>query len=199
MHLGKIHKCATWQHLVGYASRLPTRDLPSGPLGFSLPNPGGHRNATTRMGVSNGSTWGQERKKKGSQIHPGQSFPAVSSGRSVSLLPLFAISAAGDGDPCVIRVEGELDRSDCPRLEHALQEAEASHAIRILLDLEELTFIDAAGLNVLVAAWRRSMTDSNRLQVTPGRGNVANMFHLTALDSVLPFARRPAALRDVPR
>jgi len=63
-----------------------------------------------------------------------------------------------------------------------------SHAIRILLDLDELTFIDAAGLSVLVAAWHRSMTDSNRLQVTPGRGGVASMFRLTALDLVLPFS-----------
>lgn len=110
-----------------------------------------------------------------------------SSGRPAFLLPLFAINAAEEGDTYVIRVEGELDLFDCPRLESALQEAEASHAIRMLLDLEELTFIDAAGLSVLIAAWHRSMTDSNRLQVTPGQGSVADMFHLTALDMVLPF------------
>jgi hypothetical protein len=38
-------------------------------------------------------------------------------------------------------------------------------------------------------AWRRSMSDGNRLRVTSGRGNVAYMFHLTALDTVLPFIR----------
>lgn len=104
------------------------------------------------------------------------------------LLPLFAIHAEEDDDIYVIRVEGELDRAGCHRLEHALREAEVSHTIRILLDLEELTFIDAAGLGVLVAAWHRSMADSNRLQVTPGRGTVADMFRLTALDLLLPFS-----------
>jgi anti-anti-sigma factor len=74
------------------------------------------------------------------------------------------------------------------------QAAEHPHAIRILLDLDELTFIDAAGLSVLVAAWHRSITDSNRLQVTPGRGNVASMFRLTGLDLVLPF-RPPGPAR----
>jgi anti-anti-sigma factor len=63
-----------------------------------------------------------------------------------------------------------------------------------LLDLEGLTFIDAAGLGVLVAAWHRSMTDGNRLQVTPGKGNVASMFRLTGLDLVLPF-RPPSPAR----
>jgi anti-anti-sigma factor len=134
------------------------------------------------------------RQKKRSHIHPGQSFPTVSSGQSVFLLPPFAISAAGDGDTYVIRVEGELDLSDCPRLEHALRAAEVSRAFQILLDLEELTFIDAAGLGVLVAAWHRSMTDGNRLQVTPGKGNVASVFRLTSLDLVLPF-RPPGPAR----
>jgi anti-anti-sigma factor len=72
-------------------------------------------------------------------------------------------------------------------LERALRDAEASQAVRILLDLEELTFIDAAGLSVLVAAWRRSRTGENRLRVTHGKGSVADMFRLTALDLVLPF------------
>jgi anti-anti-sigma factor len=72
-------------------------------------------------------------------------------------------------------------------LERALRDAEASQAVRVLLDLEELTFIDAAGLSVLVAAWRRSTTGETRLQVTHGKGGVADMFRLTALDVVLPF------------
>lgn len=127
------------------------------------------------------------RQKERSHIHPGQSLPAVSSGQSVFLLPPFAFSAAGDGDQYVVRVEGELDQSDCPRLEHPLRAGEVSRAFQILLDLEELTFIDAAGLGVLVAAWHRSMTDGNRLQVTPGKGDVASMFHLTGLDLALPF------------
>lgn len=122
-----------------------------------------------------------------SQIHPTQNFQIGSNGRPAFPSPIFAIDAAEKDDAYVIRVEGELDLSDCPRLEHALREAEESHAIRILLDLEELTFIDAAGLGSLVAAWNRSVSDSNRLQVTPGRGNVADMFRLTALDMVLPF------------
>jgi anti-sigma B factor antagonist len=134
------------------------------------------------------STVTEKKQKERSRIHPGQSFPAVSSGQSVLPLPLFVISAAEDGHTYVIRVAGELDLSGCPRLDHALREAEVSHAVRILLDLDELTFIDAAGLSVLVAAWHRSITDSNRLQVTPGRGNVASMFRLTALDLVLPFS-----------
>lgn len=116
-----------------------------------------------------------------------QNLTIGSSGRTAFLGPLFAIDAAKEGDVFAIRVKGELDLFECPRLERALREAEASHATRILLDLEELTFIDAAGLSVLVGAWHRSVTDSNRLQVTRGKGSVADILRLTALDIVLPF------------
>ncbi len=120
-------------------------------------------------------------------MHTTQDSPTGSRRRIVSPPPLFAIAAAKKGDSYVICVEGELDLSECASLEHALREAEASRAIRILLDLEKLTFIDAAGLSVLVMAWRRSVGNGDRLRVSRGRDNVTYMFHLTALDTVLPF------------
>ncbi len=120
-------------------------------------------------------------------MHTTQDSPVGSDWQAVFPSPLCAIAAAREGDSYVIRVEGELDLSECSQLEGALREAEASLATRILLDLDELAFIDAAGLSLLVAAWHRSAADGNRLQVTRGGGSVANMLHLTALDMVLPF------------
>jgi anti-anti-sigma factor len=122
-------------------------------------------------------------------MHTTQDSPVGSDSQAVFPSPLFAITAAEEGDSYVICVEGELDLSECPRLKHVIQKAEASPANRILLDLEKLTFIDAAGLSVLVMAWRRSVSNGDRLQVSRGRDNVAYMFHLTALDTVLPFIR----------
>lgn len=116
-----------------------------------------------------------------------QDSPVGSDGQTVFSPPLFGIRTAKEDGSYVICVEGELDLSDCPRLERTLQDAEASPAARILLDLDGLAFIDAAGLSVLVAAWHRSAADGNRLRVTRAGGSVANMLHRTALDTVLPF------------
>jgi anti-sigma B factor antagonist len=118
-----------------------------------------------------------------------QDSPVGSDRQAVFPSPLFAIAAAEEGGAYVIWVEGELDLCECPRLECALRKAEVSPANRILLDLEKLTFIDAAGLSVLVTAWRRSVNSGGRLRVSRGRDNVAYMLHLTALDTVLPFIR----------
>jgi anti-sigma B factor antagonist len=125
-------------------------------------------------------------------MHTIQDSPIGSNGQTVFSPPPFGIRTSTEDDSYVICIEGELDLSGCPRLERALQEAEASLATRILLDLDALAFIDAAGLSVLVAAWHRSAADGNRLQVTRGGGGVANMLHLTGLDTVLLSARLPS-------
>ena len=113
--------------------------------------------------------------------------PERSTGQPPVPLPLFEIDVATEDGTVVIRVKGELDLYERPRLERALKKAEASQARRVVLDLEELTFIDAAGIYALVAASRRSRGNGNRLRVTRGKGNVAGMFRLTALHMTLPF------------
>ena len=85
----------------------------------------------------------------------------------------------------VVCVGGELEFNELSNLELALAEAKASGADRIVLDLDELTFIDSAGLETLVRAHRR---DDDRLTFTRGRGHVAEMLRLTALDRTLPRA-----------
>ena len=101
--------------------------------------------------------------------------------------PLLKIDAEHQHDAYVVHVEGELDLAGCPALESVLTGAEQSQADRILVDLDELSFIDASGLRVLVGASRRSASNGNRLRLTRGRGEVARMFGLSLLDLMLPF------------
>ncbi len=101
--------------------------------------------------------------------------------------PLFDLEAGKDGDTFLIRLSGELDLAQCPRLNRALAESQASDADSVLLDLEDLTFIDAAGLYSLFAASSRSAEDGSHLWMTRGTGSVAAIFRLTRLDATLPF------------
>ncbi len=105
-------------------------------------------------------------------------------------IPLFEVDAAQDGDTFVVRVKGELDLCQRPLLERALAASEASDARWVLLDLDQLTFIDAAGLHALLLAAHRSSGHGGRLRLTHGKGDVAEMFRLTALDLTLPFRER---------
>lgn len=101
--------------------------------------------------------------------------------------PYLTIHTEHQSDAYVIELEGELDSIGCPDLDIALVEAERTNAPRIVLDLEQLTFIDAAGMRALLWASRRSAANGARLQMTRGVGHPADMFRLTALDQTLPL------------
>lgn len=99
----------------------------------------------------------------------------------------LAIEIDRKGDTHTIRLGGELDLDNVDRLDQALIEAEAGDAARIVLDVDELLFIDSTGLRVILRATRRAETTGNRLRLTRGKGYVADMFRLTALDKTLPY------------
>jgi stage II sporulation protein AA (anti-sigma F factor antagonist) len=99
------------------------------------------------------------------------------------------LDGARRGDAYVITLEGELDVKGCSRLEQALTEAEETHARRILLNIEALKFIDSDGLETVYRASQRSSANGSRLRITRGKGNVADMFQLAALDETLPFTK----------
>jgi anti-anti-sigma factor len=98
------------------------------------------------------------------------------------------IDATREADTYTIRLGGELDLGNAEQLDEALLEAEASDASRIVLDVDELRFIDSTGLRVILRATRRSEQTGDRLRLTRGTGYVADMFRLTALDRTIPFA-----------
>jgi anti-sigma B factor antagonist len=97
------------------------------------------------------------------------------------------IEAVHQPDAYVIRVQGELDLGGCSELERALQAAEQTEAARIVVDLEDLTFIDSGAVGSLVAASRRSAANGNRLELTRGRGHPRRVLELMALEQTLPL------------
>ena len=100
------------------------------------------------------------------------------------------IETATEDGTHVIRLRGELDLSGCDALDAELRRAEEGDFERILLDVDELQFIDSTGLQVILRAKRRSDGTGRRLRITRGTGHVADMFRLTALDMTLPFAEK---------
>jgi anti-anti-sigma factor len=83
-------------------------------------------------------------------------------------------------------VRGELDLSDAAELGRLLQaEREAGHDL--LVDLRELTFIDSAGLAVLVWAAHSAAASGRGLRLLPAPPPVMRTFDVTGLRELLPF------------
>ena len=84
-----------------------------------------------------------------------------------------------------VRLRGELDLAGAPALREALRRLyERQQAV--LLDLDELEFIDMSGLRVVLAAAADASRDGGRFAVTPGSRQVRRLIGLVELDGQLP-------------
>jgi anti-sigma B factor antagonist len=82
------------------------------------------------------------------------------------------------GGGTVITVAGEVDIATAPRLGHHLAPL-AGSGRPVIADLDQVSFIDAAGLRVLAAAARQAAAAGGSLHVVSGRYQVRRVFALT--------------------
>ena len=69
------------------------------------------------------------------------------------------------GDPLVVAVGGEIDLYSGAELRDELLRALSRHGPRLVLDLHEVTFIDSAGIEVLLATRRRAQLEGGWMRV----------------------------------
>jgi anti-sigma B factor antagonist len=69
----------------------------------------------------------------------------------------------------VIAVSGELDLASADQLDKAIRDAEQSATGWIVVDLEDLTFMDSTGLGVLLRACRRARENGDRFRFIRSR------------------------------
>jgi anti-sigma B factor antagonist len=88
----------------------------------------------------------------------------------------------------IVAVAGEVDSATVTRLRESLFELAASGRT-LVVDLDQVSFIDSSGLAALVGAARRAAAHGARLQVVCARPRTRQLFRLTGLDSQVPLAR----------
>jgi anti-anti-sigma factor len=84
-------------------------------------------------------------------------------------------------------LSGELDMASAPDLEAAVALA-LPEAREIVLDIQELTFIDSTGLRVIVASLDSCKRCNTALRVTRARPQARRLFELAGLLDLPPFA-----------
>ena len=88
-------------------------------------------------------------------------------------------------DGRLLALRGRLGVGDATDVRLALAEAVDAGSGPLVLDLSELTALDATGLGVLVGAHRRAGRAGRVLVLRDVRGPVARLLLLTRLDRVL--------------
>ena len=92
----------------------------------------------------------------------------------------------------VVAIGGEIDIQSGPQLRDQLLGIIRRHGAGLALDLSGVTFIDCAGINVLLATRRRAQLEGGSLRVLRASPRVRRLFALTHLDAVLMPAAVPS-------
>jgi anti-anti-sigma factor len=98
------------------------------------------------------------------------------------------------GLPLVVEVCGEVDIQSAPWLRDELLRTVRRHGPRIALDLAGVTFLDCAGINVLLSTRRRALLEGGWLQVVRPSARAWRVISVLGLQDVLT-ADSPAGPR----
>jgi anti-anti-sigma factor len=86
-----------------------------------------------------------------------------------------------EADRVVLRLDGELDLASSPILEHALEAADVTQAPLLVLDLDELSFVDSTGLRVILLAHEAARNREQEFAITPGSSQVQRLLSITSV------------------
>ena len=87
----------------------------------------------------------------------------------------------------IVAVAGEVDIATVTQLRERLFELAASGR-PLVVDLDQVRFIDSAGLAALASAARRAAAHGTGLQAVCARPRIRQLFRLIGLDSQVPLA-----------
>ncbi|MBT2234340.1 MULTISPECIES: STAS domain-containing protein [Nonomuraea] len=86
------------------------------------------------------------------------------------------------GDAVVVAVEGELDLFTAPFLRDEVRDAIKQDGAWLVLDLQQLSFMDSSGLSVLIEAWRLATGEGGGVSLAAPQAPVARILRTTGLD-----------------
>ncbi|MFF3487326.1 STAS domain-containing protein [Streptomyces sp. NPDC002701] len=86
----------------------------------------------------------------------------------------------------VLTLRGEIDHSAAPGLLKALTPDDDTTAMRIVLDLKNVTFMDSTGINALITAHQTAQRTHGWLRLAAPTETVQRVIHIVGLDHLIP-------------
>jgi anti-sigma B factor antagonist len=101
------------------------------------------------------------------------------------------IEVRHETDRVILRLDGELDMANAPRLQDAIESAALDSGTMVVLDLQQLQFIDSTGLRAILSARVRSRERGQELAITPGSQQVQRLLSVTGVSEHLRIIGAP--------
>lgn len=87
----------------------------------------------------------------------------------------------------VIAVGGEIDVYTAPRLREEISRLVASGRYRLVVDLEQVDFLDSTGLGVLVGGLKKVRAHEGSMSLVCSQERLLKIFRITGLAKVFPI------------
>lgn len=95
---------------------------------------------------------------------------------------LLAVRIARNGGARVVALEGELDLANAHVAEEALHEAIGDQSLRLVIDMQQLTFIDSTGIALLVSVMRDEQCRGRLSFVPSTAAEVVRVLQVTGIE-----------------
>jgi anti-anti-sigma factor len=102
----------------------------------------------------------------------------------------MAAIVVSDPLSAAVVLDGEIDVSTCPAVRRLLMAAISGGDVHLAVDMSGVTFIDASGIGVLVAAANRARQAGGGLSLLAPSWPVRRLLEVFHLDAILPAAQR---------
>jgi stage II sporulation protein AA (anti-sigma F factor antagonist) len=100
----------------------------------------------------------------------------------------FAVHSERSDAQYRVQVFGEIDMAVTDVVDSEMRRVEATDAETILLDLDQLEFLDASGIRLLMDLDARSRDNGDKLRIIPASSpQVQRVLELTGVTDLLPF------------
>ena len=97
----------------------------------------------------------------------------------------LSIDVATTDNQTVLTVKGEIDAYTAPLLKEKLLPATAKEAEKIVVDLNDVTYMDSTGLGVFISALKSTKEHGSTLTLVNLQERVHRLFKITSLDSII--------------
>ena len=99
----------------------------------------------------------------------------------------LSLSTRTEGDRTVVEVGGEIDVYTAPKLREQLVELVQNGNYHLIVDMEQVEFLDSTGLGVLVGGLKRVRAHDGSLRLVCTQERILKIFRITGLTKVFPI------------
>jgi anti-sigma B factor antagonist len=88
----------------------------------------------------------------------------------------------------IVKVGGEIDVYTAPKLREQLVELVGAGKYHLIVDMEDVDFLDSTGLGVLVGGLKRVRAHDGSLRLVCTQERILKIFRITGLTKVFPIS-----------